>query len=92
LRDVATYAYASREADAGFALVLSGFDSYADAEPRDAEAGADIFAGVARHGLLFGHRMLLLLQVENPSFVMQPVGATPVTWNPWEWLRSTREE
>jgi hypothetical protein len=92
LRDVATYEYTAQPADAGFALVLTGFGTYAKAEPEDAQVVADIFASAARRGLLFGHRMLFLLQVEDPSFALQPVGATPVTWNSSEWLRSARED
>lgn len=50
----------------------------------------DIFAGQARAHLLFGKRLLVLLQSDDPQLAFAPVGATPPSWNPREWLDSAR--
>lgn len=90
LSDIATYDYAAEPADTGFAIALHGFGAYAGRAPDSAWFLAEIFAETARHGLLFGHRMLFLLQVDDPRFTMRPVGAMEVGWNPQEWLNSNR--
>jgi hypothetical protein len=90
LGDVARYEYGSDRTAAGLVLLVTAFDHYARREPDAAARVADIFAGVARRGLLFGHRMLCLLQVDDPRFSLPPVGATPVSWNHAEWLDSKR--
>ena len=50
----------------------------------------DVFANNARRQLLFGKRIIILAQVDNPNFKIDPIGATPVMWNGQEWLDSTR--
>ena len=50
----------------------------------------DVFADNARKHMLFGERLLILSQVDNPNFRIEPVGATPIIWNRQEWLNSKR--
>ena len=50
----------------------------------------DTFADNARRQMLFGKRMIILMQVDDPNFQMQNVGGTPVTWNDSEWMDSNR--
>lgn len=50
----------------------------------------DIFARASRWHLLFGNRVMVLAQVDNPDFEIGPVGGTPVMWNMAEWLDSDR--
>ena len=50
----------------------------------------DILAGTTRTNLLFGRRLLTLLQSRNPAIEFPAVGAVPVMWNPREWLDSKR--
>jgi Barstar (barnase inhibitor) len=90
LGDVATYEYGAEPESAGTVLVISHYDRFAATDLPVATAFTDIFARVARTGLLFGHRMLCLLQVDDPRFSIASVGATPVLWNPEEWLDSRR--
>ena len=90
LGDVAMYEYGAKPESAGTVLVISRYDRFAARDLSVSTALTDIVAGAARTGLLFGHRMLCLLQVDDPSFSMAPVGATPVLWNPEEWLDSRR--
>lgn len=81
LGEVATYGYGSSPAAAGLVLTLHRYDTYASADPDTAGAVLDIFAGAARTGLLIGHRMLCLVQSDDPEIAFPPVGATPVLWN-----------
>lgn len=74
----------------GLVLVLRRYDAFATRECRDAHAILDIFAGQARIGALFGHRMMCLVQSDDPHLTFPSVGATTVGWNPAEWLTSKR--
>ena len=46
----------------------------------------DIFANNTRLQMLFGKRFIVLAQVDNPNYVIDRVGATPIMWNRAEWL------
>ncbi len=90
LRDVAAYEYGARQDSAGTVLVLTHFDAFARTHRNVAQALLDIFAGVARRAMLVGHRMLCLVQSDDPAIEFGPVGASPVMWNPQEWLQAKR--
>nr|WP_171783993.1 barstar family protein [Isoptericola halotolerans] len=90
LSDVAAGDYGLPADAIGLALVLTGYDSFAATEPVAAQALADPFADQSRTALLFGHRLICLLQSDNPRFDLAPVGAQAVAWNPAEWLDSQR--
>lgn len=51
----------------------------------------DVFANNARQQMLFGKRLIVLAQVDNPNYQLDHVGATPVMWNGAEWLNSNRQ-
>ena len=51
----------------------------------------DIFASNSRLQMLFGKRLIVLAQVDNPNYQIDPVGATPVMWNGAEWLDKNRQ-
>ncbi len=51
----------------------------------------DVFADNSRRHILFGERLIVLAQVDNPNFKIAPVGATTVSWNKQEWLDSKRQ-
>ena len=40
--------------------------------------------------MLFGHRLLCLVQSNAPGHPFDVVGAAPVKWNPVEWLKANR--
>ena len=40
--------------------------------------------------MLTGHRMLALVQTDDPELRFEPVGAMPVLWNDAEFLDSSR--
>jgi hypothetical protein len=90
LRDVASYQYGTTRQATGLVLALSGFDSFTRRRPRTAQAVLDIVADQARAAMLTGHRMLCLIQCDNPDSTFEPVGAMPVVWNQAEWLDAAR--
>lgn len=90
LSDVVAYSYGTREDAAGTVLVLEHYDAFATRQPDVAQAVLDIFAVQARTGALIGHRMLCLVQSDDTQIRFQPVGSTPVLWNPAEWLDAKR--
>jgi RNAse (barnase) inhibitor barstar len=77
-------------ADGGLVLVFRHFDGFA-ARHRDVAQGLlDVLADNARRFLLFGRRLMALVQSEDPRIAFAPVGATAVGWNPKEWLQEKR--
>jgi hypothetical protein len=84
LRAVAAYEYGADRDAAGTVFVLSGYDTFAAADRRAAQAVLDIVADNARIGLLHGHRMACLVQSDDRAIRFDPVGATPVGWAPAE--------
>lgn len=79
LRDVALHVPDAT----GTVLVFTGYDAFARREPRAAPVILDIIAVQSRAAMLFGHRMLCLVETADPEIAFPPVGATPVVWNPW---------
>lgn len=90
VRMVADYELATTPKDTGFVLVLTGFDGFLTRCPVPANAVLDIFAKQAHGAALIGHRMLCLVQSDDPELEVEPVGAMPVLWNPAEWLDANR--
>ena len=90
MRDVVTGDYGSDLDATGFVLVLRRYDSFAGREATAAHAVLDILADQCRNGAIIGHRMMCLVQSDDPRLHLPPVGATPVMWNDAEWLASRR--
>ena len=59
-------------------------------DPGTAQIVLDILARQARGALLIGHRLICLVQSNDPQLSFEPVGAMPVAWNDAEWLNSKR--
>jgi RNAse (barnase) inhibitor barstar len=74
----------------GLLLVLDEFAPFAAAFPREAHAILDICAHQSRRFLLSGRRFLVIAQSDDPGLTFEPVGASPVVWNPKEWLNASR--
>jgi hypothetical protein len=87
---IAAYDYTSSPKAAGFVLVVTGYERFTTHCPSVAHALLDIFAIQARAAALIGHRMLCLVQSNDPDIGLGPVGATPVMWNDAEWLDANR--
>jgi RNAse (barnase) inhibitor barstar len=90
LSDVAGFNYGTTREATGLVLVFRRFDRFAARQPRVAHAVLDIFASQARSALLIGHRMICLVQSDDPDLRFEPVGASPVSWNDAEWLDAKR--
>jgi hypothetical protein len=90
LGDVAGYDYGTPRAATGLVLVLTRYDAFAARSRRTAQLVLDIFAHQARFGALIGHRMLCLVQSDDPDIRFAPIGASPVSWNDEEWLDAKR--
>lgn len=90
LRDVAYYEYGADRDATGTILVLTGYDAFTRHEPKAAQVILDIIASNARLAMLIGHRLLCLVQSDDPELAFAPVGATPVTWNLKESFRAYR--
>ncbi|HTB72366.1 MAG TPA: barstar family protein [Polyangiaceae bacterium] len=76
--------------EGGLVLVFSGFDSFSSRYGHVAQGVLDLLADNARRFLLFGRRLLVLVQSDDPRIAFAPVGATAVSWNPKEWLNKSR--
>jgi hypothetical protein len=66
---------------AGLVLVLEHYHHIAALDTFAAHAVLDCFAQAARLGALFGHRMLCLVQTDDPLLSFPTIGATAVGWN-----------
>jgi hypothetical protein len=90
LGDVAGYRYGSLRDAAGTVLAFSGYDAFAARQPTCAQSILDVVAVQSRFAMLFGHRMLCLVQSNDPDIEFDVVGASPVSWNQVEWMRTAR--
>jgi len=71
----------------GVALVFWRYDLFAKRFPEVAWQVLDIVAHQSWAALLYGRRLLGLVQSDDPNLRFQPVGAKPVAWNIWESLK-----
>jgi RNAse (barnase) inhibitor barstar len=76
--------------EGGVLLVLHDFHAFAQHSRPIAQAILDILAENSRRFLMTGQRFLVLVHSTDPRITFEPVGATPVMWNPQEWLDSKR--
>ena len=78
-------------ADGGLAIVFSRFDAFVSRCRKEVAHGLlDLLADHSRQVLLFGYRLVVLVQSDDPRIAFEPVGATPVRWNTSEWLDKNR--
>ncbi len=78
--------------DAGTALTFSHFNSLATVRPTVATALLDIMADSSRRAMLFGRRLIVLVQTDSPKFSTGPIGTMTGNWNWREFLDSSREQ
>ncbi len=91
MRDVASGDYGwDADVNTGLVIVLRAFEAFTAVDPRTAQNMLDIFADQARCAILIGHRIICLVQSNDPRLAFEPVGAMPVMWNDAEWLSSNR--
>jgi RNAse (barnase) inhibitor barstar len=75
----------------GVVIVLRAFDAFTAVDRRTAQKMLHIFADQARSAILIGHRIICLVQSDDPRLTFEPVGAMPVMWNDDEWSNSRRD-
>ncbi|KJY19874.1 barnase inhibitor [Streptomyces sp. NRRL S-104] len=91
LGDVACYGpYDDSAEGAGLVITFTGYDRFATACPRAAQAVLDIIADRARRAAVLQRRLICLVHSSDPDIRFDPVGAMPVMWNGDEWLDSSR--
>ncbi|MER5636835.1 barstar family protein [Kitasatospora sp. NPDC002227] len=90
LRDVTALEYGASPTATGLVLAFHGYDHYTAASPRSAPIVLDILADHSRRAALTGLRLLTLVQTDDPSFTLPPLGATQAQWNDAEWLTASR--
>jgi Barstar (barnase inhibitor) len=90
LRDVVSYDYGTSPQATGLVIVFTGYDRFAAHCPYAAQVVLDLFADQARGAALIGHRMMCLVQSDDPGVEFEPVGAMPVIWNEAEWPAAKR--
>ena len=90
LYDVAHGDYGWAPTSTGLVVRVDGFGNFAERAHDLAAAVARVLAEASRAGLLFGHRLLWLLQVDDGAFRPGPVGCVHLPWNRREWLDADR--
>ena len=76
--------------EGGRVLVLNRYDYFAAKFPDLAWSVLDVMESNARRLLLFGLRLIVLVQSDDPGISFDPVGGRPVKWNSREWLDKSR--
>ena len=81
----------------GLAIVLRHYDRFCKAVQNPAADGKNtaevvlsIFAGAVRHHMLFGRRLLILVQSDDPEIQFGQLGGVASIWNHREWLNKNR--
>ena len=75
MRDVASGDYAwDADANTGLVIVLRAFDAFTGVDRRTAQNMLDIFADQARCAILIGHRIICLVQSNDPRLAFEPGG------------------
>ena len=81
----------------GLALVLNHYDRFskpvhnlASDERSTAEVVLSIFAKAVRYHMLFGRRLLILVQSDDPKIEFGRLGGVAASWNHREWLNKNR--
>jgi RNAse (barnase) inhibitor barstar len=74
----------------GRVVVFNRYDSFAARFSEIAWSILDIMEINSRRLLLFGRRLIVLVQSDDPETSFERVGGRSVMWNPREWLNSSR--
>lgn len=74
----------------GRVLVFRRYDGFTAKLPKAAWHVLDIIDRSAWLSLLFGRRLMALVQSDNPRIEFQLIGSRPAMWNPREWMNKNR--
>jgi hypothetical protein len=76
----------------GVAFAFHGLDALHRVEPDLAQGTLDILEASARDHMLFGHRLLAVVQSDDPDLNLGSLGGRGVIWNRREWLTADRRD
>lgn len=76
--------------ESGRAFVFHRYDLFASKLPKTAWHILDIIEDNSRFRLLFGRRLIALVQSDDPRIIFENLGARSAGWNRKEWLNSSR--
>lgn len=74
----------------GFVLVLLRFDAFAGRDPWLAHHLLGVIGETATQAALIGHRVMALVQSDDPDIGFERLRGRPVGWNDAEWLDERR--
>jgi len=74
----------------GTAIVLLRYDCFAAVDPVTSHAILDILSRRARGHMLFGRRLAILVQTDDPKLSFGPLAPTHAGWNRREWPNKNR--
>jgi RNAse (barnase) inhibitor barstar len=74
----------------GVAIVFLRFNVFAANVAPVAQALLDILERTSRLFLLDNHKLISLIQSDDPNISFASVGCSPVLWNPKEWINQNR--
>lgn len=77
---------------AGFALALTGFDDFARHHADDAHTLLNVIAERAWPAALLGHRMICLVQSDEPQLKLRRIGLWTLPWFDHEHSPASHEE
>lgn len=89
LGDVAAYDYGVDPLATGTAILLDNAAGFANENISDFVRVVDVFAGAILTAMTFGHRMLMLILVDNPNLTV-PLSGGVAGWNPRERFDTNR--
>lgn len=76
--------------DSGRAMLFRNFDTFNNRSPVTAQTVLEIFDEASRHHMVFGERLIGLVQSNDPSIRFNQTGSYAARWNESEWLNSSR--
>lgn len=79
------------DSEGGLVLCFLRYDLLKAANPRIAQDVLDIIEWHSRDYLLFGRRLLAVVQSDDPTIQFDKLGARGANWNRQEWLKKNRE-
>lgn len=74
----------------GIVIAFENYDKWNSKAKEVSQVILDIIARCSYHHLLFGNRLVALVQSNDAKIEFKPVGQRPAMWNPQEWLNKNR--
>jgi hypothetical protein len=82
--------YLEVDPQSGLVFCFVRYDLLRTASPELADGVLDMIERNSRDYLLYGRRLLALLQSDDPTIQFHPLGGRSATWNRREWLNKDR--